>query len=521
VLAAASLAVVAVVGVGGWGVAQLMSGGSSPASAIPGTAVGYVSLDLDPSASQKIEAIKMAKKFPGLDKQLDLGSRDDLRRWIFEQATKDSGCTDVDYDKDISPWIGQRIAVAAVPGTKNGKQGVFPLVALQADDEDAARAAVRKLDACGNDKGWVSDGPAPKTPHTGVAFVGDYLLLSDRQADVDAAAKAVEKGSLEDDPDFQAWMGRVGDPGVVTGYASAKAPALISKMQTQKDYGWGAYTPGGDATPPGSPFAKLGEVYKDFQGMAAVIRFHDGSLEAETVAKGLPAGMATGRQTGPDVRTLPASTAVAMSVGLPHGWLRGYLDSMNQMIGGGQSLDQMLAEGEAQTGLKLPQDIETLLGDGVSVSVDSSMDLDALQKSPDPSQVPVGLRIKGDPAQITRVIDKLKALAGPQADMVVVDKGDGVVAVGLQRRYVDQLLARGNLGSTSDFADAVPDADKAGSVLFVNFDAGDGWAEKLGDLASDHDPKVRQNIAPLRALGISSWQDDSGVTHGLLRLTTD
>jgi hypothetical protein len=44
---------------------------------------------------------------------------------------------------------------------------------------------------------------------------------------------------------------------------------------------------------------------------------------------------------------------------------------------------------------------------------------------------------------------------------------------------------------------------------------------RLGDLLSDHDPEVRADLAPLDALGMSSWQDKDGVQHGLVRLTTN
>ena len=503
VLAAASVAVVAVLGVGGWAVAQLMAGGSSPASAVPATAVGYLSINLDPSASQKIEAIKILKKFPALDKRLDLGSRDDLRRWVFEQVQKGSGCTDVDYGKDIEPWIGDRIAVAAV---REGRSAV-PVVAVQAGDQDAARAAVKKLAAC-------SDG----ADHTGTAFVGDYLLVSDSQQHADVAAKSAEQAPLADDADFQTWMKRVGDPGVITAYASADAPALVAKLQRLESTTMLQKAPALGSAP---DVKRLSPLYKDFQGMAAVVRFHDGALETEMVTKGLPAGMGAQGRTGPAVGTLPATTAAAFSVGFQDGWLRDYLESMNQVLGDGQSLDQMLRQGEAMTGLRLPEDIETLLGQGLSVSVDSSLDPKALAGSPDPSTVPVGLRIKGDPAKITAVIDKLRAMAGPSAGAVHVAKGDGMVVVGTDQAYVDKLLTDGGLGSTASFDEVIPEADRAGAVLYVDFDAGNGWAEKLGDLASDNDPRVRENIAPLEALGISSWQDGDAVQHGLVRLTTD
>ena len=84
VLLAGAVLGVAAVGVGGWGMAQLMAGGDDPSSAVPGIAVGYVAVDLDPSASQKIEALRMLKKFPAIDEELDLGVRDDIRRWVFE-----------------------------------------------------------------------------------------------------------------------------------------------------------------------------------------------------------------------------------------------------------------------------------------------------------------------------------------------------------------------------------------------------------------------------------------------------
>jgi hypothetical protein len=135
VLAVAAVGVLAAVGAGAYGVAQLMAGGSSPASAVPATAIGYVSLDLDPAAAQKIEAIKILRKFPSLRSQLHVGSRDDLRKAVFRQVQEQGGCADLDYAQDIAPWIGERVAVAAVPASGHR---VVPLVALQVTDQGAA-----------------------------------------------------------------------------------------------------------------------------------------------------------------------------------------------------------------------------------------------------------------------------------------------------------------------------------------------------------------------------------------------
>ena len=219
--------------------------------------------------------------------------------------------------------------------------------------------------------------------------------------------------------------------------------------------------------------------------------------------------------------TLPATTAAALSVAFREGWLGDYLDQVNDVLGDGQSLDETLRQGEEATGLKLPEDIETLLGKGITISVDGGADLEALTQSPDPSQVPAGIRIYGDPAKITPIIDKLKASAGPDADLVKVSSGDGLVTVGFNPSYVETLQNEGGLGKESAFKDVVPEAGRATGAFFVNFDAGDGWAEQLADLLSDGDAEAKANIAPLDALGVSGWVDDESVQHGLLRLTTD
>jgi Protein of unknown function (DUF3352) len=497
-VAAAAVAVVAAVGAGAYGVVQLMAGGSSPASAVPSDAVGYVSLDLDPSASQKIEAFKILRKFPALKKEI--GGSDDVRRTVFEEIVKSGDCKDLDYARDVEPWIGDRVAVAAVP---DSKQGALPLVVLQVTDQDKARAGFRTLESC--------DAPTDQEPsRTGLAFRGDYMLVAETQAEADGIAKDVDAATLADSADFAAATGRTGDPGIVTMYASPDAPdAFLTAMRNDA----------GGSSDQGR-IDQLGTSFAHFQGAAGVLRFSHGAVEAEFSAKGLPQGAgSSAAQGGPDVSTLPGTTAAVLSVALQDGWLDSFTEGLRSSLG--SDYDQMLAEGERATGLQLPEDVETLLGDGVSLSVDAGTDLKALSESPDPGTVPVGLRIQGDPAKITPILDKLKAAAGPSGDLVHVASGDGVVAVGPDPDNNAQLLARGSLGGVHAFDDVVPEADRANAVVFVNFDAGSGWAEQLADLVSDGDPEAKQNVAPLDALGFSGWRDGDDVQHTLVRLTTD
>lgn len=498
VIVAASVAAVTAVGAAAYGVGQLMSGGGAPASAVPADAVVYASLDLDPSAAQKVEAFTILRKFPALRSELAIESRDDLRRTIVEEVIANGDCSDVSYADDVEPWIGQRVAVALRPAA-GGE--VVPLVALQVTDEDAARRGVRALERC--DSGSES---------SGLAFTGDYLLLSDTTSHARKAAADAESAALEDDEDYTTWMARVGEPGIMSMYASADAPRLLAAAGASGDGE-------GDAGQSGTSGERADAAFGDFEGAAGVVRFADGAVEVATATRGLGDGVGASASTV-DVRTLPAGTAAALSVAFEDGWLSRYLDRFAAATGD-TSAEDLMREVEQETGLELPEDIETLLGKSLDVSVDARADLATLAGSADPSQVPAGIRIKGDVAAIRAVIDKLTALAEPDADVLEVRSGDGVVAVGTNADYVASLLDQGALGEDEAFARALPDAEQANGVLFLSFDAGDGWTERLADLLSDGDPEVRRHVAPLDALGISSRVDDDGIEHGLARLTTD
>lgn len=514
VLGIAAAGVAGVVGLGGWAAVSLMAGGTQAADAVPADAIGFVSLDLDPSADQKIEAVQILRKFPALEKELDVSSRDDLRRWVFEQMQEDGVCEDLDYATDVAPWIGDRVAVAGVPADEAGAEPI-PLVALQVTDAEAATAGIERLATCG-DAG----------EDFGVAISGDYALISDSTAHADALAASVEEGSLADDADYRRWMERVGDPGIVTMYAApGAADAMLDMQHMMSDDGAGM--PGGQLNPMfpqpdmDTMRKQLEKAAEDFEGMAGVIRFEDGAVEAEFVGESTPDDLMTsGDRAG--VTALPETTALALGVSLQEGWAQKLVDRLGQVMGADGSVDRMLSDAEAMTGLELPEDIERLLGEGFALSVDR--DLDVAAASQDPAAAPAGIRVSGDPAEINAVVDKIRTLAGPRADALVVEEGDGVVAFGLAADYVRELADEGGLGDQATFQDVVPDADDAGAVFFLDLDAVEQWVSQGMEQAGDTGPraqKVQENLAPLRALGISASVDDDGSERALLRLSTD
>lgn len=496
-LGATSAAVVATVAAGSWGLSQLMAAPGSAADAVPGNALAYVSLDLDPAASQKIDAIRFLQRFPALKKELDLDARDDVRRWAFETVLDSADCPDVRYADDIEPWLGDRIALAAVPDSGST---VSPLFALQVQDEQAATDGLRALARCADET-------------VGLAFVGGYAVLMEKQADADSYATAAEAAPLSADADFRAWTDRLGEPGIVTAYVAADAPARMADLA-------GAVAGGQEPLLGEAP--DVARLYRDFEGAAGVVRFQDGRVEAELVTRGMPGGVAPVVDGGaPPLAALPASTAAAFTVSFREGWLEDWVETFGDAFGGATSgSGDVWADLEAGTGLELPEDIETLLGDGLAVSVDGSVDPAALDTGGVP-RLPVGIRINGDEEEISRVLDTLLGQVPPQASEALArNVGDGYVVLGLDAAYVDRLATDGGLGDSDAFRSVVPDADRVSGGLFVNFDAED-WSTRLAEQMPGGGADVVANVAPLDALGLTSWVDDDEVQHGLFRLSVD
>jgi hypothetical protein len=253
VVAVVSVVVLAVLGGGAAAAAFLLGGGGTqPEEVLPSATLAEVSVDLDPSASQKIEALETLRKFPGLKQQLDLGSGDDVRKWLFDEAVKDTGCRHLDFDRDVAPWLGNRAALAAVDLA--GKEPV-PAVALQVSDEAKAKAGVQQLVDCGN-----------PGEDVGYAFAHGYVVISDSTDHARTIVSAGEQTPLSEDPGFTRWDAAVGDRGVVNFYVgkntadcspatSASSPAARSPAVSWTRSPSASRTSRASRAPSGSPTA--------------------------------------------------------------------------------------------------------------------------------------------------------------------------------------------------------------------------------------------------------------------------
>lgn len=507
-IAGGAVVALALVGGGAWAAMSFFSTGAQPADALPAGTIGYASIDLDPSGGQKIEAFRMVEKFPAIEKELGgFDADDDILALMFKDLEEE--CDGLSYDQDIQPWLGYRIAVAAVD---LGDDLPVPVGVVQVKDASAAEEGLAQLRECAaaDVGGWVIE--------------GDWAIVAETEDIAQDVTDAAADGTLADDETFQDWTGEVGDPGVMSMYAAPEAGKFLAELigtfagggmlgmpmdPTMMD-------PAAETDTPAVPEEYL-QALEDFQGMAATLRFDDGALEFEVAgAAGTEDQMQMlASDRGDDViTTLPEDTAVALGFGFAEGWLTTALEQAANMTGGEMSVEELEAEVEASTGLTLA-DLETLAGESAAISLGSEVDAETFFNSSDGSDIPIGAKVQGDASAIQDVLAKLTETMGSEATFVGNDAEGDMVAIGPNPDYRGQLVEDGGLGDSDIYQNVVRESGDANAIVFVNFDAGD-WLTNL----AEGDQAVADNLVPLEGLGFSSWSEDA-TSHAVFRLTTN
>ncbi|RYY44346.1 MAG: DUF3352 domain-containing protein [Actinomycetales bacterium] len=274
---------VAAIGGGAYAFTQLSGGGTQPHDVLPADTVAYVRLDLDPSASQKVDLFRLAKRVPDLSKELGIKDEDDdLRKLVLEDALGD--CKDVDYDRDVEPWLGERIGLGIGSNFEDEEEVIR--IAVQVSDEDAAKKGIAKLFAC-NDEEY------------GIGFLDGYAIVTPSQKSATAAVKAAEKKPLADVEQFTAAQDALDEQGVMSGWVDVKSGVEAAKKAGIDE------ELGGDA-------AELDQITDEVSSVAFALSASSTSLHFDAVAR-----QGDEPSEVPEIRglgALPEDTVVGLTV---------------------------------------------------------------------------------------------------------------------------------------------------------------------------------------------------------------
>lgn len=442
---------------------KVNGGGPQPETALPSTAIAFAKVDLDPSADQKVDAFRFARKFPGAQDPLSGVDEDgDMRKEIFESIKDEGGLEGVDYEADVEPWLGQRFGVAMMPAGDAGDEPQVVL-AFASTDEEAAK-----------------DGLAKATQDGGYCSVQeDYALCGEEQSVVDKAVNDAASESLADSDNFTQDMDDLGEDGLVTAWMDA---AKVSDL---------AMGPDTTSQPDGQ---------KAEGRMAMALRFDGPTLELAGRMNGLPDGSVPVGENA-SVGDLPADTIGAFGIAgldeaLKNAWPE--IDSAME-----DTMGPDWSEGKdaftQETGVSLPDDVAKAVGSDTAVAVGAN--------GPEPE---VALKTNGDRS----IIDKLVGMdPDGMSGITVKDGEDDTIVVASSDSYADKVGSEDGLGDSDAFKDAVPDADDASSIAYVDVTkAVDAFGDELDD-------EERENIEPLSAIGFSLNGEDDHADFRL-RVTT-
>ncbi|MDR7085621.1 hypothetical protein J2X11_000460 [Aeromicrobium panaciterrae] len=480
ILGVAAGMVLGLVAVGAFAWQKLSGGGAQPHDVLPSTVVAYARIDADPSASQKIAILRLIRKFPELAKELGIKDvNQDVRKPLLEDLVAEC---DLDYDKDIEPWIGHRIGVAYDSELET------PIVAVQISDEDKARIGINALADCG--------GPDSKT---GIAFLDGYALVTPRKADAAAASKAASKKSLADNTTFSKDTDELGEQGVFSAWADLEG---ISKSDAiEEAFG-----------------AEVEDAFAGASTAAVTLRASSSSLELASIAH---------LDEKPDVvestnlADLPEDTALAFAISGFGDQAKEQFDKgfMSGFAADGVDAEEELKAIEEEFGFKLPEDLETLLGDGLMLAVGGRNleTLPMLSGPDDVAQLDIGLKLTTDPTKGADLAKRLVDLAADVGFSLVASPTDDGVVIATNPEAAEAFSGNGKLGDSKNFKEAVAHPG-AFPAMFVNIDT---ILEAL--LASNPPPDVEDvlnELEPLSAFAVSSTFDDK-LIKATLRLTLD
>ena len=446
--------------------------GNQPERHLPRTTAALVKVDLDPSGPQKIEAARFLSKFPDSGTSQD----SDLRKVVYDRLSE-SGDR-VPPWSEVRDWIGDRAGVAMVADAD------APVVVLQVTDEAKARASLGSS--------------AVKLPAGSFTVADGWATISDTKAHLDAVTGGLAQGTLADDSAFRHDVDALGDAGVLSGWAdfsrlSSLAQRLGGGLAAGGLLGGGLPGLAGLAAAPGAASK---------QRVAMTARFTGGN--AELVA----------RTFGGTPPTVPAEAGAAAAA-LPQEHRR-RARRLRWRRHGGRAVEVAAATarpGSGRRNRRCPARHRAAPPGGPRGA--------ARPPVRDRGRRACRGRRAGDrrPRRQRRPWAWRRPRPAPAADRPLrtspgaPERARGLRARPRHGRRRRRWSAGGDLGASDAFRDAVPEAEKAFVVAYVDVQR---IAASYGSMAGE---ETAGAMSALRAVGLSATATDDGAELNV-RVTT-
>jgi hypothetical protein len=454
------------------------SAGADPAKVAPKNSLVYLSAQVRPEGDQKDAVDSIAKKVLGVD---DPGKR---IQTLLDQSIKESD-SNLTYEDDIKPWLGQRAAIA-VTSFGSGQNDTQAAAILASKDNDKAQDAIDKA----------ADEEKPKavkreyegvdyrfSDNTAVGVVDDFVVAG-TEPGFKAVVDASKGDGLTDNKQYSDAAKNADDK---LGFGFVDTKALLGAL-------------GSSGQLPGGAQSLQGLVGATDQPITLSLAATASRLTLEAVAAVTKAAEAKPSELLPE---LPGDSWFALGLSGLGRSIRSTIDQFGGGVGAGlvQTASQQIKQA---TGLDLDKDILPTFGD-LAVFVRGSGIL----------TVGGGVVIKPeDPAAARRVLDKLPALirqvgasdgvkvasanvGGAKGFRVTLPdvpgsidavlKGDRLVVAYTDAATREALAPRSKLSDSQDFQSATSSLSGAVPALFVSF-------PPIAELASAASPESAAQI---------------------------
>jgi hypothetical protein len=325
------------------------SGASDPASVIPDSSFLYAEATIDPSGAQEDAMRSILGDLPGT------GAPQDRLEDLIRDAIKKDKTTKVDWDEDIKPWLGDKVAgFVAGSGASLTSGNVPAAVVVSTTDGDKARDALEKnKDASAAHKRYRDVEYIVESEDGSLSAEGvvDGYLVGGTDAGMKAVIDASKDGRTLDKADkFKQAIKDVPDERV--GFAYADLGGLI-QLASQAS---------GNQFPAGALFGRL------LAGKPLVIaaRAENQALIFEGRS---PSTVKSGSGAATLMQDLPQSSWAAVALPDLGSTIRSFYTGFAGAFGGSEALGKQVRDA---TGLDIEQDVLSWIGDvGLFVDGDS------------------------------------------------------------------------------------------------------------------------------------------------------